>query len=106
MYMHFSFSIGMTEICMNSFVLICCVQAQVLGKDVADSAPKRRVGGGTRRSSAAPTKSSASSEATRKAREEGRRKMMEERRKAMREKRDTAATSGQVEIFVPQENGN
>lgn len=82
------------------------VEAQVLGKDVADSAPKRRVGGGTRRSSAAPTKSSASSEATRKAREEGRRKMMEERRKAMREKRDTAATSGQVEIFVPQENGN
>ena len=93
-------------ICMNSFVLLCCVQAKVLSKDMADGAPKRRVGSGTRRSSAAPTKSSASSEATRKAREEGRRKMMEERRKAMREKRDAAATSGQVEIFVPQENGN
>jgi hypothetical protein len=97
--MHFSF-------CLNRFVLMCCIQAKVVGKDVADSAPKHRVGGGTRRSAAASSKSSASSEATRKAREEGRRKMMEERRKAMREKRDAAATSGQVEIFVPQENGN
>jgi hypothetical protein len=96
----------MIAICVNSFVLLCCVQAKVLSKDVADGAPKRRVGSGTRRSSAAPTKSSANSEATRKAREEGRRKMMEERRKAMRDKRDSAATSGHVEIFVPQENGN
>jgi len=96
----------MIAICVISFVLLCCVQAKVLSKDMGDGAPKRRVGSGTRRSSAAPAKSSASSEATRKAREEGRRKMMEERRKVMREKRDAAPTSGQVEIFVPQENGN
>jgi hypothetical protein len=31
--------------------------------------------------------------------------MMEERRRAMREKRDPSASSGQVEIFIPQENG-
>lgn len=96
----------MIAVCMNGFVLLCCVQAKVLSMDMADGAPKRRVGSGTRRSSAAPTKSSASSEAARKAREEGRRKMMEERRKAMRDKRDCTTTSGQVEIFIPQENGN
>ncbi|KDR11387.1 Disks large-associated protein 1 [Zootermopsis nevadensis] len=81
------------------------VEAKVRVKDVVDGIPKRRVAGGTKRSSAAPTKSSTSSEAARKAREEGRRKMMEERRRAMREKRDAGATSDQVEIFVPQENG-
>jgi len=84
---------------------MCYVQAKVPSKDLADGAPKRGVVSRTKRSSAAPVKSSASSEATRKAREEVRRKMMEERRRAMREKRDITATSGQVEIFVPQENG-
>jgi hypothetical protein len=95
----------MTEMYRNIFVSMCYVQAKVRGKDVADGTPKRRIAGGTKRSSAAPAKSSASSEATRKAREEGRRKMMEERRRAMREKRGAGATSDQVEIFVPQENG-
>lgn len=89
----------------NIFISLCCVQDKVRSKDVADGTPKRRIVGGTKRSSSAVAKSSASSEATRKAREEGRRKMMEERRRAMREKRDACATSGQVEIFVPQENG-
>lgn len=89
----------------NIFVSMWCVQAKVRVKDVVDGIPKRRVSGGTKRSSAAPAKSSTSSEAARKAREEGRRKMMEERRRAMREKRDAGATSDQVEIFVPQENG-
>ena len=94
---------------MNKLIFIInnyiCVQVKVPTKTVKDGAPKRKVGSGTKRSSAGPTKTSASSEAARKAREEGRRKMMEERRKAMKEKQDAANTSGQVEIFVPQENG-
>ncbi|PNF14551.1 hypothetical protein B7P43_G14960 [Cryptotermes secundus] len=80
------------------------VEARVPNKDVSDGAAKRKIVCGSKRSSAAPVKSSASSEAARKAREEGRRKMMEERRRALREKRDPSATSGQVEIFIPQEN--
>ncbi|XP_069702984.1 uncharacterized protein [Periplaneta americana] len=78
------------------------VEVKVPSKDVTDGVPKRRPASAVKRSS---VKSSTGSEAARKAREEGRRKMMEERRKAMREKRDAASTSGQVEIFVPQENG-
>ncbi|PSN49256.1 hypothetical protein C0J52_08200 [Blattella germanica] len=79
------------------------MQVKVPSKSVTDGVPKRKTGSGTKRSSAPPTKTSASSEAARKAREENRRKMMEERRKAMKEKKD-AGSSGQVEIFVPQEN--
>ncbi|KAJ9575706.1 hypothetical protein L9F63_007465, partial [Diploptera punctata] len=80
------------------------VEVKVPSKSIKDGTPKRKTGSGAKRSPASSTKTSASSEAARKAREEGRRKMMEERRRAMKEKQDTATTSGQVEIFVPQEN--